>query len=49
MFSSQAGAPTAYIGANFNNTSGAGTISNWLFTPNISIKNGDVLLFIPEP
>ncbi|MBI3139899.1 MAG: choice-of-anchor J domain-containing protein, partial [Sphingobacteriales bacterium] len=45
VFPSQAGAPTAYIGANFNNTSGAGTISNWLFMPNISIKNGDVFTF----
>lgn len=33
VFPSQAGAPTAYIGANFNNTSGAGTIDNWLITP----------------
>lgn len=45
VFPSQAGAATAYIGANFNNTAGAGTISNWLFTPNISIKNGDVFTF----
>ncbi len=45
VFPSQAGAATAYIGANFNNTTGANTISNWLFMPNISIKNGDQFTF----
>ncbi len=34
-----------YIGANFNNTTGANTISNWLFMPNVTLKNGDVLRF----
>jgi hypothetical protein len=33
VFPAQSGATTSYIGANFNNTSGAGTISNWLFAP----------------
>ncbi|MCB1633679.1 MAG: choice-of-anchor J domain-containing protein [Xanthomonadales bacterium] len=33
VFPSQAGASTAYIGANFNNTAGTGTIDNWLITP----------------
>lgn len=33
VFPSQAGAATAYIGANFNNTAGVGTIDNWLITP----------------
>ncbi len=45
VFPSQAGAATAYIGANFNSTTGAGTISTWLFTPNVTIKNGDVFTF----
>ena len=45
VFPSQAGAATAYIGANFNSTAGAGTISTWLFTPNVTIKNGDVFTF----
>ena len=45
VFPSQNGAPTAYIGANFNNTTGANTISNWLFMPNITLKNGDVFTF----
>ncbi len=43
--SSQAGAPTSYIAANFNNTAGAGTISNWLVVPNKNLKNGDVIKF----
>ena len=45
VFPSQAGATTAYIGANFNNTSGAGTISNWLLTPNRTFNNGDTISF----
>lgn len=36
---------TGYIGANFNNTSGTGTIDNWLITPVVDIKNGDVFTF----
>jgi sulfur transfer complex TusBCD TusB component (DsrH family) len=39
------GAPNAYIGANFNNTGSTGAISNWLVTPNRTLKNGDVLTF----
>jgi hypothetical protein len=39
------GADNAYIGTNFNNTTGANTISNWLITPNRTIKNGDVISF----
>jgi hypothetical protein len=34
-----------YIGVNFNSTAGVGTISNWLLTPEISMKNGDVFSF----
>lgn len=45
VFDSQAGAPTAYIGANFNNTTGANTISNWLITPQLLVQNGDILKF----
>ncbi len=36
---------TGYIAANFNNTAGLGTISNWLFTPNVTLKNGDKFSF----
>ncbi|HOY39275.1 MAG: T9SS type A sorting domain-containing protein [Bacteroidales bacterium] len=45
VFSAQSGAATAYIGTNFNNTTGANTISNWLVTPSVTISNGDVLSF----
>ncbi len=45
VFPAQSGAPTAYIGANFNNTTGANTISNWLITPNLLVQDGDVLKF----
>ncbi|MBX3299149.1 MAG: VCBS repeat-containing protein [Acidobacteria bacterium] len=44
-FTSQAGAATAYIGANFNNTTGTNTISNWLLAPNRTMNNGDVYTF----
>ena len=45
VFPAQAGATTAYIGANFNNTTGANTISNWLITPQLLVQDGDVLKF----
>ena len=45
VFTSQAGAPNSYIGANYNNTGSVGTISNWLLTPEINLKNGDTVSF----
>jgi subtilisin family serine protease len=45
VFPAHSGAPDSYIGANFNNTSGAGTISNWLLTPEITMNNGDEFTF----
>ena len=39
------GAPTAYIAANFFNTSGVGTISNWLLTPQLMLESGSTLTF----
>jgi subtilisin-like proprotein convertase family protein len=36
---------TGYIAANFQNTAGTGTISNWLFAPNVTLKNGDQFSF----
>src|SRR4026208_185859 len=42
VFAGQAG---GYIGANFNNTTGTNTISNWLLTPNRTFSNGDVIKF----
>ena len=37
--------PNSYIGANFNNTTGTNTISNWLLTPAIELANGVPLTF----
>ena len=37
---------TSYIAANFNNTLGsAGTISNWLITPTVTVNNGGIFQF----
>ncbi len=44
-FDSFNGAANSYIGANYNNTGTTGTISNWLETPNVTLKNGDVFTF----
>jgi subtilisin family serine protease len=45
VFPAHNGATNSYIGANFNNTAGVGTISNWLLTPEINFKNGDTFSF----
>src|SRR5690606_29013368 len=46
VFNSHSGDPASYIGANFNNTTGGtGTISNWLITPTLNLKDGDTLTF----
>lgn len=39
------GQTSGYIGANFNNTTGTNTISNWLISPNRTFSNGDVIKF----
>ena len=42
------GAPTSFVYSDYQvaaQTGAANTISNWLFTPSISIKNGDILTF----
>ena len=44
-FAGYNGGQTGYIGANFNATTGAGTISNWLITPEYDLENGDVVSF----
>lgn len=36
---------SGYIGANFQNTTGVNTISNWLLTPMRTLQNGDTLSF----
>ena len=45
VFPAQNGPITSYIGANFNNVSGANIISNWLFLPAMTLTNGDILRF----
>lgn len=46
VFPAQAGATgTEYIAANFNNTAGAGDISNWLITPLVQFGSGSELRF----
>lgn len=44
-FNAYNGATNAYIAANYQNTSGNNTISNWLLTPNRTFRNGDTLSF----
>lgn len=39
------GAPNSYIAANYQNVAGTATLSNWLFTPTITVKNGDQITF----
>ncbi len=42
------GAPNSFVYSDFNagdQTGGGNIISNWLFTPSIGIKNGDILTF----
>lgn len=38
-------AGTSYAATNYNATSGANTISNWLISPALSLQNGDVITF----
>jgi hypothetical protein len=45
VFPAQAGDPTSYIAANQNNTTGAGTISNWLITPPLVMAGNSMLVF----
>ena len=45
VFPAQAGSTTSYLGANFNNTSGVGTISNWEITPAVTLSAGDTVSF----
>lgn len=44
-FPAHNGASNSYIAANYNNTSGAGTICNWLITPTVYVRDGDKLSF----
>lgn len=44
-FAAQGGGASSFAAANYNSTSGAGTISNWLMTPQRTFNNGDVITF----
>lgn len=44
-FPAHMGPTDSYISANFNNTGSTGTISNWLLTPELALKNGDQIKF----
>ncbi|NHM07586.1 T9SS type A sorting domain-containing protein [Flavobacterium sp. CYK-4] len=39
------GANTSYIAVDFRSTGSIGTISNWLITPTVTLKNGDIISF----
>ncbi|REC46701.1 MULTISPECIES: T9SS-dependent choice-of-anchor J family protein [Chryseobacterium] len=41
----QAGGANSFALVNYTSTSGAGTISNWLFTNAIDVKDGDIVSF----
>ncbi len=45
VFVAHSGATNSYIGANFNNTTGTNTISNWLVTQQTSLSNGSTFSF----
>ncbi|NPD46709.1 MULTISPECIES: choice-of-anchor J domain-containing protein [unclassified Lentimicrobium] len=45
VFSAYDGATTAYIGVNFNSVAGSNTISNWMFSPELTLQNGDSFSF----
>lgn len=45
VFPAHQGPPTSYLGANYNNGAGVATISNWMMTPVLQIKNGDTWSF----
>jgi hypothetical protein len=45
VFPAQSGAPTSYIAADFNNTTGANIISNWLLTPPVTLEDGASMSF----
>ncbi len=45
VFPAFSGATNAYAACNFQSTTGAGEISNWLFTPQVALANGNVFSF----
>lgn len=45
VFVANSSPDSSYVAANFNSVTGTNTISNWLFTPNRTFNNGDVISF----
>lgn len=45
VFPAQSGAPTSYMGANFNMVAGTGLINAWAMTPEITLQNGAIWSF----
>ncbi|RYE18426.1 MAG: hypothetical protein EOP51_21995, partial [Sphingobacteriales bacterium] len=45
VFDAFSGAATSYAACNFNSVAGAGDISNWMFTPQVALVNGNVFTF----
>ncbi|MDO5656566.1 MAG: choice-of-anchor J domain-containing protein [Flavobacteriaceae bacterium] len=45
VFTSHIRNASSYIGVNYNSIAGAGTISNWLITPTVNVKDGDKIIF----
>lgn len=45
VFAAQAGSAASYAAANYNNTAGTGTISDWLIAPTLIFNNGDKISF----
>lgn len=41
----QAGGSNSFALVNFSSTTGSGTISNWLITPVVNVKDGDIVSF----
>jgi len=45
IFAAQAGAPQAYLAANFNNAAAGGTLANWLISPTFSTQDAGWVSF----
>lgn len=45
VFPAHSGAPTSYMGANFNMVAGAGLINAWAMTPEVTLQNGAIWSF----
>ncbi len=45
VFNAHSGANNSYVAANFYSTSGVGTISTWLISPQVPLQNGNQFIF----